>query len=84
MARRQNHVSLSVLMQGFILTIKTEGKARSTVDFLEGNLRRFLWYAREHGWADDARAVDAWKIREFLGYAGTARHRWGVTGNGYR
>lgn len=84
MARRQNHVSLSVLMQGFILTIETEGKAPSTVEFLEGNLRRFLWYAREHGWADDARAVDAWKIREFLGYAGTAHDRWGVTGNGYR
>lgn len=43
-----------------------EGKAHSTVDFLEGNLCRFLWYAEREGWPDDARAVDAWKLRKFL------------------
>jgi site-specific recombinase XerD len=26
--------------------------------------------------------IDTWKLREFLTYAGTARNRWGATGNG--
>ena len=65
MGKREVPLSLPALVQGFILTVKTEGKAPSTVDFLEGNLRRFLWYARQQGWPDDAQAVDAWKIREF-------------------
>ena len=50
MARRESYVSLPALVQGFTLTIETEGKVPSTVEFLEGNLQRFLWYAREHGW----------------------------------
>lgn len=66
MLRRQNHVSLFAFVQGFILTIKTVGKAHSTIDFLEGNLGRFLWYAEREGWPDDARPVDAWKFRKFL------------------
>ena len=82
MVTGRDHTALSALVQGFIFTIKTEGKAHSTIDFLEGNLRRFLWYNVEHGWPDDIHAVDAWKIREFLSYAGTARCRWGIAGNG--
>lgn len=60
MGKRKSPLPLSALVQGFILSVKTEGKAPSTVDFLEGNLRRFLWYARQQGWPDDAQAVDAW------------------------
>lgn len=82
MGKSKVPLPLSALVQGFILTVKTEGKAPSTVDFLEGNLRRFLWYGRQQGWPDDAQAMDAWKIREFLGYCATARNRWGATGNG--
>lgn len=75
-------LSLSSLVQGFVFTLTTEGKAPTTVSYYQGNLRRFLWYAKEHGWADDPRSIDAWNIREFLAYAGTARNRWGTMGNG--
>ena len=75
-------MSLSSLVQGFIFSLTAEGKAPSTIQYYQGNLHRFLWYAKEQGWPNDPRAIDAWKVREFLVYAGTARNRWGATGNG--
>ena len=73
---------LSSLVEGFVLSLAAEGKAPTTVNYYQGNLHRFLWYAKEHEWPDDPRAINAWKVREFLAYAGTARNRWGATGNG--
>ena len=82
MGKKKSQMSLSTLVQGFVLTLKTEEKAVSTVEFLRGNLRRFLWYTNQKGWLDDVQAIDAWRVREFLGYAATVRNRWGLTGNG--
>lgn len=75
-------LSLPSLVQGFIFSLAAEGKAPTTVNYYQGNLRRFLWYAKECVWPDDPHAIDAWKIREFLAYAGTGRNRWGAIGNG--
>lgn len=75
-------LSLPALVQGFIFSLQAEGKAPSTVSYYQGNLRRFLWYAREQGWPDDPRSIDSWMLREFLAYAGNARNRWGTKGNG--
>ena len=65
MGKKKSQLSLSALVQGFVLTLKTEGKAASTVEFLQGNLRRFLWYANQKGWPDDVQAIDAWRVRNF-------------------
>ncbi len=75
-------LSLSALVQGFVFSLTAEGKVPATVNYYQGNLKRFLWYAHEHGWSEDPRALDTWKLREFLAYAGTATNRWGATGNG--
>jgi site-specific recombinase XerD len=70
------------MVQGFIFSLVAEGKAPSAVDYYRANLRRFLWYAKEHDWPQDPRQIDPWRIREFLAYAGTAPNRWGTQGNG--
>jgi site-specific recombinase XerD len=75
-------LSLRTLVQGFIFSLQVEGKVPSTVSYYQGNLRRFLWYASQHGWPDDPRGIDSWMLREFLAYAGNARNRWGAEGNG--
>jgi site-specific recombinase XerD len=75
-------LSLQSLVQGFIFSLEAERKTPGTIHYYETNLRRFLWYAKEHHWPDDPRAIDAWKLREFLAYAGGARNRWGAEGNG--
>src|SRR3989304_358163 len=74
--------SLSSLVRGFVFSLTAEGKAPATVHYFQGNLRRFLCYAGKNGWPEDPRMIDAWKLREFLTYAGSARNRWGATGNG--
>jgi site-specific recombinase XerD len=79
---RDSSLPLSSLVEGFIFSLSAEGKLQSTVDYYKSNLRRFLWYVKQHNWPDDPRAIDNWKIREFLAYAGKATNRWGAIGNG--
>jgi len=52
------------------------------VEYYQGNLHRFLWYANNERWSDDALLITEWHIREFLGYVGTETCRWGLSGNG--
>lgn len=75
-------LTLASLVQGFIFTLSSEGKAQTTVDYYQDNLKRFLWYAKEYKWPENPCELDSWKMREFLAYAGTATKRWGATGNG--
>ena len=74
--------SVRSLARGFVLTLNTDCKSPRTVDYYEANLRRFLWYAENHEWPDDARLITEWHIREFLGYTGAEGNRWGISGNG--
>jgi hypothetical protein len=74
--------SLKSLVKGYLLTHQTEGSSPSTVEFYQGILDRFLWYAENNGWPDDCRLLTEWHIREFLGYVGTEVKRWDVQGNG--
>ena len=64
--------ALKSLVRDYLLTRQTEGSSSDTVGYYGGVLSRFLWYAGEEGWADDARLLNEWHIREFLGYVATA------------
>jgi hypothetical protein len=73
--RHSPGASLSSLERGFILICQTEGKSTRTVEYYRDNLRRFLWYAEQKGWPDDARLITEWEIRDFLvGYKITVRN----------
>lgn len=74
--------SLKSLVKGYLLTHQTEGSSPRTVEFYQGILNRFLWYAEKNDWPDDCRLLNEWHIREFLGYVGTEVKRWSVQGNG--
>jgi site-specific recombinase XerD len=75
-------VSLSSLVKGFILTQRTDCKSPKTIEYYDGILRRFLWYANQHKWPDDVRLITEWYIREFLAYVSSEINRWGMNGNG--
>ena len=75
-------ITLQRLIEGFVLTLRTEGKAAKTIAFYEGNLRRFLWFLRKHGAPEHALELDVWHIRSFFLYIGEAEDRWGLSGNG--
>lgn len=74
--------SLKSLAKGFVLTQRTQAKSPRTVEYYEGNLRRFIWYAERESWPDDARLITEWHIREFIGYVASDTNRWGLNGNG--
>jgi len=74
--------SLKSLAKGFVLTQRTEGKSPRTVEYYEGNLRRFIWYADRENWPDDTRLITEWHIREFIGYVASDTGRWALNGNG--
>jgi len=74
--------SLKSLVRGYLLTHQTEGSSSHTVEYYRGILERFLWYARKVDWVDDARLLNEWHVREFLGYVGTELNRWAREGNG--
>jgi len=74
--------SLQSLVRGFALTKKTDGKSPRTVQYYEGMLRHFLWYATKENWPSDAGLITEWHIREFLDYVASETYRWGLSGNG--
>jgi len=82
--RSQAPVSTSVksLVRGFVLTQRTDCRSPRTIEYYEGNLNRFLWYADEHEWPDDVRLISEWYVREFLAYVSGEGNRWGLKGNG--
>jgi len=82
--RSQTPVSTSVnsLVQGFILTQRTDCKSPRTIEYYESNLRRFLWYASQQAWPADVHLLSEWHIREFLSYVSSEGNRWGLAGNG--
>lgn len=74
--------SLKSFVRGYLLTHQTQGSSPHTVEYYHGILNRFLWYAANADWPDDAKFLNEWHIREFLGYVGTKLNRWGREGNG--
>lgn len=74
--------SVKSLVKGFILTQRTDCKSPRTIEYYEGNLNRFLWYADQQTWPDDTRLITQWNIREFLAYVSGEGNRWGLNGNG--
>ena len=80
----QAPVSTSVrsLIQGFILTQRTDCKSPRTIEYYEGNLKRFIWFADRQNWPTDAKLITEWNIREFLAYVSGEERRWGLNGNG--
>lgn len=74
--------SLASLVNGFLLTKRTECQSLETTKYYEGILKRFLWYIKQNQLSDDARLLNEWHIREFLSYVSSQTNRWGMSGNG--
>jgi len=74
--------SLRSLVKGYLLTHQTEGSSPNTIAYYRGILSRLLWYAQRQNWSDDARLLNKWHVREFLGYVGGEVNRWGIHANG--
>lgn len=71
-------------MEGFLFSLRAEGKSNGTVEYYSYLLHPFLCYAHEQDWPDDAASVDSRRIREFLSWTATRSFEQQVAGKGGR
>jgi len=74
-------IGLHKLVEGFLFSLKAEGKATRTCEYYSKPLRHFLTYATENNWLDDSQAIDTQKIREFLTWVASRTYTY-IAGNG--
>ncbi|MFW9944935.1 MAG: phage integrase SAM-like domain-containing protein, partial [Candidatus Sifarchaeia archaeon] len=56
-----------------------EGKSCGTIECYTDKLKGFRWYAANHKWPRDIKAVTADHLREFLAYLRDTPHRFNST-----
>jgi len=80
-ARISEHITraptLDHLIQGYLVTLRSEGKSPQTVLSYGDQLSHFLWWCEREGAPKDADKVTTAHIRGFLLYAQTEPVRWG-------
>jgi len=76
-------IGLHNLVDGFLFSLQAEGRAPRTHEYYSKLLRHFLDYARDRGWNDGTRALDAQRVREFLSWTASRTYEHSA-GNGVR
>jgi site-specific recombinase XerD len=64
-------IGLHDLVEGFLFSLRAEGKASSTVDYYTYLLHSLLTYAKSHDWPNNILSLDAKHFREFLSWTST-------------
>jgi len=76
------NIGLRDIVEGFLFSLRAEGKSNGTVDYYTYLLRPLLTYATEKHWLDNAQPLDARKVREFLTWTATITFELRVANNG--
>jgi site-specific recombinase XerD len=74
-------IGIGDLIDGFLFSLKAEGRSDRTTEYYRDLLRFFLSYTHENAWPDDSRFIDVYKIRQFLSWIGS-RTTIHIVGNG--
>ena len=69
--------SLGRLVDGYLITLRSEGKSPHSVAYYRRLLNNFLWWCEEQGIPKDVEVITAAHIRGFLLYIRTESVRWG-------
>ena len=67
-----------LLVQGYLLHCRCEGKSPSTITTYEEHLRRFVWYCERQHFPSDPRKLTSHHIGSFIWYVGSESNRWGT------
>jgi len=59
------------MVDGFLFSLKAEGRASRTIEYYGDLLRPFLRYSQNRGWPNNSPSLDTHQIREFLSWVGT-------------
>ena len=58
-------------VDGFLFSLRAEGRAARTIEYYDDLLRCFLRYTEDNGWPDNMQAIDARQLRQFLSWVGS-------------
>ena len=81
MKRLDRTIGLQDLADGFLFSLKADGRSSRTIDYYGDLLRPFVGCAHGRGWPDDPRTVGTRQLREFLSWV-SARVCEHSAGNG--
>lgn len=76
------NIGLRDLVEGFLFSLRAEGKSNGTIEYYSYLLHPLLFYAGEQGWADSALSLDTHRLREFLTWTATRTYELKVANNG--
>ena len=76
-------IGLRDLIDGFLFSLKAEGRSSRTTEYYSDLLRSLLNYAQDNRWPHEVVTLDTHRVREFLSWMGsrTVKHE---VGNGTR
>jgi len=70
------------LVEGFLFSLRAEGKSNGTIEYYTYLLRPLLSYARQQDWPDSAASLDTHRLREFLTWTATRTVESRIPNNG--
>jgi integrase len=70
------------MVEGFLFSLRAEGKSNGTIEYYTYLLHPLLRYADEQGWPDSAASLDPHRLREFLNWTATRTLELKVANNG--
>lgn len=78
--KHNTDIGLRDLVEGFLFSLRAEGKSDGTVEYYTYLLRALVRYASEQGWPEDV--PDTRRLREFLTWTATRTFEVKVCNNG--
>ena len=76
------NIGLRDLVEGFLFSLRAEGKSNGTIEYYTYLLHPLLSYAGEQGWPDSVASLDTHRLREFLTWTATRTFELKVCNNG--
>ncbi|MFC1969468.1 phage integrase SAM-like domain-containing protein [Chloroflexota bacterium] len=64
-------IGLRDLIDGFLFSLRAEGRSSHTTEYYSDLLRSLLNYAQDNRWSHEAVTLDAHRVREFLSWVGS-------------
>jgi len=78
------NIGLHDLVEGFLFSLRAEGKSNGTIEYYTYLLHPLLSYGGEQGWPDNVASLDTHRLRELLTWTATRTYELKVANNGGR
>lgn len=71
MKHNDTRIGLRDAVDGFLFSLRAEGRADRTIEYYDDLLGCFLRYTEDNRWPDNIQVIDAKQLRQFLSWVGS-------------